>query len=165
MFHKELSPETVSKYVFNNMKDVLKKMLLNGFNPTYSPPHSCSIYVLQNVGKDKEQFGLSRTDPTLLTDSDKEVWVDSALFELDNGSDEETHPVGAFIGFVTENPKTQDAYIFVGILISPTGEEMVGHYIPISSLSSSPLKLWGCPESIFPFLHSSYIPSFSKQKH
>lgn len=165
MFHKELSPDTVSKYVFNNMKDVLKKMLLNGFNPTYSPPHSCSIYILQNVGKDKEQFGLSRTDPTLLTDSEQEVWVDSALFELDIGSDEETHPIGAFIGFVTENPKKEDTYIFVGILVSPTGEEMVGHYIPVSNLSSSPLRLWDTPESIFPFLHSSYIPGLPKQKH
>ena len=164
MFHKELSP-TLFRNIFNNMKDVLKKMLLNGFNPTYSPPHSCSIYILQNVGKDKEQFGLSRSDPTLLTESDEEVWVDSALFELDSGSDEETHPIGAFIGFVTENPKKEDAYIFVGILVSPTGEEMVGHYIPVSNLSSSPLKLWDTPESIFPFLHSSYIPSLSKQKH
>ena len=93
------------------MKDVLKKMLLNGFNPTYSP-HSCSIYILQNVGKDKEQFGLSRSDPTLLTESDEEVWVDSALFELDSGSDEETHPIGAFIGFVTEKSKKRRRLYF-----------------------------------------------------
>tara|TARA_B100000900_G_C20574492_1_gene714753 strand:+ start:203 stop:646 length:444 start_codon:yes stop_codon:yes gene_type:complete len=147
------------------MKTVLKKMLRNGFNPTYSPPHSCSVYILQNVGKDKEQFGLSRTDPTILQDSDKNTWVDSALFELDNGRDEETHPIGAFIGFVTESPKKEDTYIFVGILVSPTGEEMVGHYIPLSNLSSTPLNLWDSPEYIFPFLQSNYIPSTSHQKH
>jgi hypothetical protein len=165
MFHKDLSPNTVSKYLFSNMKSVLKKMLVNGLNPTYSPPHSCSIYILQNVGKDKQSFGLSRTDPTLLEELNKNLWVDSALFELDNGSDEEKHPIGSFIGFVTENPKKESTFIFVGILISPTGEEMVGHYTPISNLSSCPLKLWDLPELIFPFLHSSYLPSLSKQQH
>lgn len=165
MFHKELSPTTVSKYVFTNMKAVLRKMLLSGFNPTYSPPHSCSIYISQNVGKDKQQFGWNRTSPTVLQDSDKKLWVDSALFELESCLDEDKHPIGAFVGFVTESPKKEDTYIFVGILISPTGEEMVGHYIPISNLSSSPLKLWDCPEYIFPFLQPRYIPSLSKQKH
>jgi len=108
---------------------------------------------------------LSRTDPTLLEELNKNLWVDSALFELDNGSDEEKHPIGSFIGFVTENPKKESTFIFVGILISPTGEEMVGHYTPISNLSSCPLKLWDLPELIFPFLHSSYLPSLSKQQH
>lgn len=165
MFHEDLLPDTVLKFVFNNMKEVLKKMLLNGFNPTYSPPHSCSIYMLDNIGKDKQSFGLSRSDPTLLTDLDENAWIASALFDLENGSTDDKYPIGTFIGFVTNNPKKEDTPIFVGILICPSGEEMVGQYIPISTLSSTPLKLWGHPEDIFPFLHSIYIPSSNELKH
>ena len=167
MFHEELNPHTVSKYVFNNMKEVLHKMLLNGFNPLYSPPHSCSVYIKQNIGHDKQSFGLSRTDPTLLSDMDRNLWVTSSLFELDSDKGYEVHPIGAFIGFVTQHPKhkEQELDIFVGVLVSPTGEEMVGHYLPLSNLSSSPLKLWDSPEIIFPFLYTNYIPNKSELKH
>ena len=158
MYHKELVPSDISRFVFSEMKSVLRKMLLTGFDVSSSPSHCCSVYLVQKVTSDGEAFGIGRSEPYILSDHPKEVWKAVSLFELDTYRDENNHPVASFIGFITDHPTLKDpkteipTEVYVGILVSPTGEEMYGHYLPLSNLEESPRKLWELPEDAFPFL-------------
>jgi hypothetical protein len=163
MFHKELVPSDVSRFVFSEMKAVLRKMLLTGFDISSSPSHSCSVYLIQKVTSEGEAFGLGRSEPYLLSDHSQEVWKAVSLFELDTHRDDNNHPIAGFIGFITDHPTLKDldtdlpTEVYVGVLVSPTGEEMCGHYLPLKSLEGSPRKLWEAPEDVFPFLSNDVL--------
>ena len=171
MFHRELDSKKMARHVFSEMKVVVRKMLINGYNILETPPHACGVYLVTSK-KDPNVLGIGRTDPLILSEIPHDSWAIASLFELDSARDEEQYPIGAFVGFVSEHPhlyldreQTIPLDIFAGVLISPDGSEMAGCYSPLSDLSKI-VSLWDDPEKAFPELSTYFNPlQFTDTRH
>ena len=163
MFNENVKPKDVLSFTYKSLQSVMTRMIDLGFPATLTPPHVASVFLVLDP-EDPNRIGIGRSEPTLLSQYEKNVWSSVGLFNLDVDSDENQIPIACFFGAVFKSsetdclPKSEGSF-FVGILLCPNGEEAVGCYAPIENLNDvqifeeDPLG-----SKDFEFLYSSYIP-------
>lgn len=170
MFHPELKATDVLAYAMQDSTETLRRMEAGGFPVSASPPHSMSVMLITD-SKNPDYVALGRSDPQVLSDIPMSEWAMRSLFELDTWNTNGRHPIGAFYGLIMcqdeDEPNREDlpqGDIFVGILQSPTGEEVVAAYAHIEDLDDVK-PLWTDPRELLEFLNTHYTPADPSVTH
>lgn len=127
MFPIEFDIEEVLIRLVDDSIDTIRKMSEAGFPVRVVPPHYACIYLIRNEDS-REAEGVVKTDVKGLSSFDPETWTTHMLSQLEHEIDDK-EAFGIFHGFIGAKETNPDMPIFIGMIISPTGEEVKGVYV------------------------------------